>query len=43
MLGYVENKEEEKWESKGIINKTKAKATISKFDTAEKVDTAWPN
>lgn len=41
VLGYVENAEDEKWESKGIINKTKAKATIEKFDTAEKVDTAF--
>ena len=41
ILGYVENKEEEKWESKNIINKTKAKATIAKFDTTEKVDAAW--
>lgn len=41
VLGYVENKEEEKWESKGIINKTKAKATIADFDTTEKVDTAF--
>ena len=41
ILGYVENKQEEKWESKNIINKTKAKATIAKFDTAEKVDNAW--
>lgn len=41
VLGYVENKEEEKWESKGIINKTKAKATIAKFDTVAKVDAAW--
>ncbi len=40
VLGYVENKEDEKWESKGIINKTKAKATISRFITAEKVDVA---
>jgi cellobiose phosphorylase len=40
VLGYVENKEDEKWESKGIINKTKAKATIAKFDTAAKVDAA---
>lgn len=40
MLGYVENKEDEKWESKNIINKTKAKATIAKFDTAAKVDAA---
>ena len=41
VLGYVENAEEEKWESKGVINKTKAKATIAKFDTAEKVDAAF--
>jgi cellobiose phosphorylase len=40
VLGYVENKQEEKWESKGVINKTKAKATLARFDTAEKVDTA---
>jgi len=40
VLGYVENKEEEKWESKNIINKSKAKETISKFDTAEKVEAA---
>ncbi len=33
--------EEEKWESKNIINKTKAKATIAKFDTAAKVDAAF--
>jgi len=41
VLGYVENAEDEKWESKGVINKTKAKATIEKFDTAEKVDAAF--
>jgi cellobiose phosphorylase len=40
VLGYVENKDEEKWESKGVINKTNAKATIARFDTAGKVDTA---
>jgi cellobiose phosphorylase len=40
LLGYVENAEDEKWESKGVINKTKAKATIARFDTAEKVDQA---
>jgi cellobiose phosphorylase len=40
ILGYVENKDEEKWESKNIINKAKAKETISKFDTAAKVDAA---
>jgi len=40
VLGYVENPDDEKWESKGIINKTRAKKVIAQFDTAEKVDTA---
>jgi cellobiose phosphorylase len=40
VLGYVENKAEEKWESKNIINKKKAKETIAKFDTVAKVDAA---
>jgi len=40
VLGYVENKEDEKWESKNIINKKKAKETIAKFDTVAKVDAA---
>jgi cellobiose phosphorylase len=40
VLGYIENDEEEKWESKGVINKTKAKTMIAKFDTTEKVDAA---
>lgn len=40
VLGYVENKEDEKWESKNIINKSKARATIAKFDTVAKVDAA---
>jgi cellobiose phosphorylase len=40
LLGYVENKEDEKWESKGIINKKKAKETIARFDTSAKIDAA---
>lgn len=40
VLGYVENAEAEKWESKNIINKTKAKTTIARFDSVEKVDAA---
>lgn len=40
VLGYVENDDDEKWESKNIINKAKAKATISRFDSVEKVDQA---
>ncbi|MGE0021399.1 MAG: glycosyl hydrolase family 65 protein [Draconibacterium sp.] len=41
VLGYVENPQEEKWESKNIINKVKARATIARFDTTEKVDAAF--
>ena len=41
ILGYVENNEDDKWESKGIINKTKAKETIARFDSVEKVDFAF--
>lgn len=40
VLGYVENGQDEKWESKNIINKTKAKSCIARFDTTEKVETA---
>jgi cellobiose phosphorylase len=40
VLGYVENKEDEKWESKNIINKKKAKETIARFSTSSKVDAA---
>lgn len=43
VLGYVENADNEKWESKNCINKLKAKATIANFDTAEKVDAAFEN
>jgi len=41
VLGYVENKEEEKWESKGVINKTIANEMIAQFDTTEKVNSAF--
>jgi cellobiose phosphorylase len=40
ILGYVENPEEDKWESKGVINKQKALANIERFNTVEKVDKA---
>lgn len=40
-LGYIENPQDEKWESKGVINKTRAKQLMSRFDTAEKVDRAF--
>ncbi|MBP3888647.1 MAG: glycosyl transferase [Cellulosilyticum sp.] len=41
MLGYVENAEDEKWESKGIINKAKAEAMMERFATSEAVDAAF--
>lgn len=40
IIGYVELAEEDKWESKGIINKKPAKSLIAKFDSVEKVDAA---
>ncbi len=42
VLGYVEyENREDKWESKGIINKSQAKETIARFDTPDKVNTAF--
>lgn len=41
ILGYIENEEEQKWESKGIINKTKAIELIERFNTPEKVTGAY--
>ncbi len=41
ILGYVENNDDEKWESPKVINKKKAKEDIARFDTAEKVDQAF--
>ncbi|HHU60526.1 MAG: glycosyl transferase [Bacillota bacterium] len=38
ILGYVENKQDEKWESKGVINKTKAVEMIKQFKTSADVD-----
>lgn len=40
VLGYVENAEDEKWEAKNVINKAKAKETLARFNTADKVDAA---
>ncbi|MCR5215991.1 MAG: glycosyl transferase [Lachnospiraceae bacterium] len=40
VLGYVENKEEEKWESQGVINKKPAHELLSRYDNVEKVDAA---
>ncbi len=40
VLGYVENPEDEKWESRGIINKKPALSMMEKFKTTEQVDKA---
>lgn len=40
VLGYIENTEEEKWESKGVINKEQARQIISRFDSVAKVESA---
>lgn len=40
-LGYVENEEEQKWSSKGIINKVKAHEMINQFDSSAKVLNAF--
>jgi cellobiose phosphorylase len=37
ILGYVENEENDKWESLNVINKKKAREIISKFSTTENV------
>jgi len=40
VLGYIENEQEQKWESPGIINKTKAYEMIAAYDSPEKVSLA---
>jgi len=41
MLGYVELEEENKWESKAVINKNPAKEMIAKYDSVQKVQVAF--
>ncbi len=41
MLGYVENAEEEKWESPGVINKKKAESLIAKYQDSDSVIKAF--
>lgn len=41
MLGYVESPKDEKWESKGVIDKRRARAMMERFNTVEKVDRAF--
>jgi cellobiose phosphorylase len=39
-LGYVENERDQKWESPGVINKTRAREMMAAFATAEQVEAA---
>ena len=39
-LGYLENAEDDKWESPGVLNKSGAAELLARFDRAEKVDAA---
>ena len=41
LLGYVEMEEGDKWESKGVINKSSARKMIEQFSTVEAVDRAF--
>ncbi len=41
VLGYLENPQEEKWESHGVINKTRAWELLKKYDSEESVDAAF--
>ncbi|MBN2487320.1 MAG: glycosyl transferase [Bacteroidales bacterium] len=41
LLGYIENPDNEKWESKAIINKSRAKELIERFNSSQKADVAF--
>ena len=41
ILGYVENDENDKWESPGVINKKKAEAVMEKYSDPAAVDKAF--
>ncbi len=41
VLGYCENPEDQKWESKGVVNKAPANAMLAKYKTDEDVDKAF--
>lgn len=41
VLGYVENKKDEKWEGLNKVNRKPAEALLAKFDTTQKADQAF--
>ena len=40
LLGYEENEQEDKWESKNVVQKRKAKECIARFDSTAKIEAA---
>ena len=40
-LGYIENPEEEKWESLGLVNRTRAEQMMERYSTDAKVNAAF--
>ncbi|MBR4120799.1 MAG: glycosyl transferase, partial [Spirochaetales bacterium] len=40
-LGYIENPEDEKWESLGMVNRTRAEQMIERYSTDAKVNAAF--
>ncbi|MGM0377613.1 MAG: GH36-type glycosyl hydrolase domain-containing protein [Bacteroidota bacterium] len=41
LLGYVENRDDDKWEAKNVINKKPAHDAIARLDTSKKVEAAF--
>ena len=41
VLGYIENPEDEKWESKGVVNKKRAYEMLDRYKTDAEVDKAF--
>ena len=41
LLGYIENAEDEKWDSGGNLNRIKAMEMVRAFDTPDKVEKHW--
>ena len=41
VLGYIENPETDKWEKKGVINKTRAREMIARYETETQAEQAF--
>ena len=40
VLGYIENDKDDKWAAPGVVNKTRARELLARFDSTEQVDAA---